>query len=141
MTVLMVALVVVAVTMRYVFGAPLTYSYDLSTLVFAWIVFLGLALAEFDRSHLAVDVIDAAVPPRLLPVLLVVRQVALALLTFAMAYIGWQLFQRAGMVMPALRISIGWLYASMPIGFLMLSIAQLLVIPRLLTAAGRTETR
>ena len=141
MTVLMVLLVVVSVVMRYVFGAPLTYSYDLSTLVFAWIVFLGLALAEFDRAHLAVYVIDAAVPPKVLPVLLVVRQVALAFLTFAMAYIGWQLFQRAGMIMPALRISIGWLYASMPIGFLMLSIAQLLVIPRLIAAAVRAEAR
>lgn len=132
MTVLMALLVVVAVVMRYVFGAPLTYSYDLSTLIFAWMVFLGLGLAEFDRAHLAVDVIDQVVPERIYPVLLVVRQIALAMLTLAMASIGWELFQRAGMIMPSLRISIGWLYASMPIGFLLLSLAQILVIPKVL---------
>ncbi len=132
MTVLMALLVVVAVVMRYVFGAPLTYSYDLSTLIFAWMVFLGLGLAEFDRAHLAVDVVDEMIPARLYPVLIVVRQIALAMLTLAMASIGWQLFQRAGMIMPSLRISIGWLYASMPIGFLLLSLAQILVIPKVL---------
>lgn len=135
LTIAMVLLVVVAVVMRYVFGAPLTYSYDLSTLIFAWIVFLGLSIAEFDRSHLAVDVIDQMVPPALLPVLVVARQIGLAMLTFAIAYIGWRLYSRAGMIMPSLRISIGWLYASMPIGFLLLGVAQLLVIPRLVELA------
>lgn len=130
-TVAMVGLVIVAVVMRYVFGAPLIYSYDLSTLLFAWMVFLGLAVAERARAHLAVDVIDMALPGRWRATLFAVRQVAMAALSLFIAYIGWQLFSRAGMIMPSLRVSIGWLYAALPIGFALLALFQLLGLARL----------
>ena len=136
LTVAMVALVVAAVVMRYVFGAPLIYSYDLSTLIFAWIVFVGLAVAEHDRAHLAVDAIDGLASPRARAGLVVVRQVGMAALSLFVAVIGWSLFSRAGMIMPSLRVSIGWLYASLPIGFALLALAQLLAIPRIVRAGS-----
>jgi TRAP-type C4-dicarboxylate transport system permease small subunit len=131
----MATLVVVAVVMRYIVGAPLVFSYDLSTLLFAWIVFLGLALAERDGAHLAVDLLETALPrvPRL--ALVLVRQVAVAVLSLGIAWFGWKLLTRAGMVMPTLRISVGWLYAALPVGFALLAAAQLLAVPRLLDRA------
>lgn len=131
----MTGLVIVAVVMRYVVGAPLVHSYDLSTLMFAWIVFLGLALAERDGAHLAVDLLEVALPRAPRVALVAVRQVGLAALSLFVAFIGWKLFSRAGMIMPSLRISVGWLYAALPAGFVLLAAAQLLALPRLLSRA------
>jgi TRAP-type C4-dicarboxylate transport system permease small subunit len=128
-------IVTVAVVLRYGFNAPLTYSYDLATVLFAWMVFLGLALAERDRAHLAVDVLDMSLGPRARTVLVVLRQLALVALTLTVAWIGWRLTTRAGMIMPSMRISIRWLYASLPIGCAVLALAQLLVLPRLVAQA------
>ncbi|WP_157384423.1 TRAP transporter small permease [Nitratireductor soli] len=125
LTIAMVILVVVAVGMRYVAGAPLVYSYDLSTLLFAWLVFLGLSLAERDRAHLAVDLIDAALPAGAAKALRVARQLLLVALSLYLCWIGWKLAQRAGMTIPSMRISIRWLYASLPVGFLLLGLSQL----------------
>jgi len=128
-------IVILAVVLRYVFNAPLTYSYDLATVLFAWVVFLGLALAERDRAHLAVDVLDQALGPRMRTALVVLRQLALIALTLTVAWIGWRLTMRAGMIMPSMRISIRWLYASLPIGCAALALAQLLILPRLIAEA------
>ena len=124
-TVAMTALVVLAVVMRYAVGAPLVYSYDLSVILFAWAIFAGLALAELRGSHLAVDVIDRAVPERVAGLLFRTRQVALAGLSLWFAWLGWSLVERAGMTIPSLRVSIRWLYAAMPVGFAALALAQL----------------
>lgn len=128
-------IVTVAVVLRYGFNAPLTYSFDLATVLFSWMVFLGLALAERDRAHLAVDVLDMSLGPRARTALVVLRQLGIVALTLAVAWIGWRLTMRAGMIMPSMRISIRWLYASLPIGCAALALAQLLVLPKLVEQA------
>lgn len=135
-TVAMVALVVLAVAMRYGFGDPLVYSHDLSVILFAWAVFAGLGLAERRGAHLSVDLIDRALPPRAARALLVVRQLAMAALSIWFAWLGWKLVQRAGMTIPSLRISVAWLYAAMPLGFAALAAGQIL---RLLDPEPRRE--
>ena len=134
--VLTVGLVVLAVVMRYAVGAPLTYSYDLATLLFAWIVFLGLAVAETDRAHLAVDLTGAVLSEANLRRLAVIRQVFKIFLTLYLAWIGWSLFRRAGMTLPSLLISVKWLYASLPVGLAFLCLAQILALPGLFRASA-----
>lgn len=126
LTIAVVGLVVSAVLMRYVVGRPITYSFDLSTLLFAWLVFLGLYLAERRRAHLAVDILDRALPEPAMRWMFLVRQIALAALSLYFAWVGWQLFQRASMTIPSMRISIRWLYGSLPLGFALLALAQLM---------------
>lgn len=125
LTVGIVVLVVVAVVMRYWIGSPLVYSYDLSTLVFAWIVFLGISLSERDGRHLAVDIIDHALSKHWSKRLMLFRKFVLICLSLTLAWIGWSLVMRAGMTLPSLGIAVRWLYVSLPIGFLLLAIAQL----------------
>ena len=120
-----VVLVVVAVIMRYWIGSPLIYSYDLSTLVFAWIVFLGISLAERDGRHLAIDIIDHALPQPWSMRLRLLRKSILICLSLILVWIGWSLVTRAGMTLPSLGISVRWLYLPLPLGFLLLAIAQL----------------
>lgn len=128
----MVVLVVVAVVMRYVFGAPLIFSYDLSTLLFAWTVFVGLALAERADAHLAVNVIDHMVQPRPRQAIRALRKLLVIAVSVAFAWYGWKLYQRAGGMIPSMRISIRWLYASLPAGFALLVIAQISGLLRIL---------
>ena len=136
---LTVGLVVLAVVMRYVVGAPLTYSYDLATLLFAWVVFLGLAVAETDRAHLAIDLTGAVLSETGIRRLAVVRQIFKITLTFYLAWISWSLFRRAGMTLPSLLISVKWLYASLPVGLAFLGLAQVLALPAMLRPSGGTQ--
>ena len=46
-------LIFLAVVQRYVFNDPMQYSFDLATLLFAWLVFLGLYTAD-QRSGLQI---------------------------------------------------------------------------------------
>jgi TRAP-type C4-dicarboxylate transport system permease small subunit len=124
--VLMVAVVILSVGMRYLVGSPLVYSYDLSTLLFAWTVFLGLALAEKSDGHLAIDLFSNRLTPRGILVHQVIKSIIVIFISTGAFWTGWKLFDRAGMMIPSMRISIGWLYASMPIGFALLTIEQII---------------
>ncbi|WP_417260771.1 TRAP transporter small permease [Celeribacter sp.] len=124
--IMMVTVVILSVVMRYIVGSPLVYSYDLSTLLFAWAVFLGLALAEKSDGHLAIDLFSNKLTPRGTLVHQVIKSIIVIFISTGTFWIGWKLFDRAGMVIPSMRISIGWLYASMPIGFALLALEQLI---------------
>jgi len=130
--VVMVALVAIAVTARYLFNSPLVYSYDLSTLLFAWTVFLGLYTAERDNTHISLDNLVQMAPAKLRRLLLIVRQVLLIAVATYAAWMGLLLIQRTGMQIPSMRISVRWLYASMPVGFGALALIYLLRLPRLI---------
>ncbi|SMY09761.1 TRAP transporter small permease [Flavimaricola marinus] len=122
----LVALVILAVVMRYAIGQPLVYSYDLSTLLFAWTVFLGLSLAEHKGAHLSIIRPEDFVGPRTGRAIEIVRLTALLAISLGTLWFGVKLLGRAVMVIPSMRISIGWLYASLPIGFGLLSIEYFL---------------
>lgn len=125
-TIAMVALVIVSVVMRYAVNSPLVYSYDLSTLLFAWAVFLGLSLAEKDNAHLSIDLFSKSLSRRAGFAHQVIKSVIVIAISAGAFWYGWKLLGRASMTIPSMRISIGWLYASLPIGFALLGIEQIL---------------
>lgn len=131
----MTALVAYAVVARYVFRTPLIYSYDLSTLLFAWVVFLGLFAAERDKAHIGLDLVLDMKDGPLRRMLAVLRQVILIALAAYMTWIGYRLIQRTGMQIPSMRISAKWLYASLPVGFGALTLIYVLRLPGII--AGR----
>lgn len=129
--VFMVALVFYAVVMRYAFNNPVVFSYDLSTLVFAWIVFLGLYVAERDGAHIGLDILHLLKTDGARHAIAVIRQLFLIALAGYMTVIGTQLLLRTGMQIPSMRISARWLYGSLPAGFAMLTLIYLLRLPRI----------
>ena len=133
--VVMTALVIAAVAARYVFQAPLVYSYDLSTLLFAWVVFLGLFSAERDGAHISLDVLGNVPDGIFRRALMVLKQLILIALAAFMTWIGYRLILRTGMQIPSMRISVRWLYASLPAGFAGLTLIYLLRLPGIV--AGR----
>src|SRR3546814_6792126 len=45
------AVVLIAILYRYVLNAAIVSSFDLTTLLFCWMVFIGLVVGERDRSE------------------------------------------------------------------------------------------
>ena len=133
-------LIFIAVVLRYLFGTALLYSYDLSTLLFGWMVFLGLALAQLDRAHLGLDLVEGLHSRGLRVGLGTLRQLGLAALSFWLAWVGYELSFRTGMRIPSMRISVAWLYSALPIGFALLALLHLVQI-RALLAAPAPEPR
>lgn len=134
MLVVMVGVVFVAVVARYLFNAPLIFSYDLSTLLFAWVVFLGLFAAERQGAHIGLDLVQNMAHGRARKFLQLAKQVMLIVLAGYITWISYRLVQRTGMQIPSMRISSKWLYASLPIGFAALTLNYLLRLPRILLA-------
>lgn len=130
----MVALVAIAVVARYVFNAPLSYSYDLSTLLFAWTIFLGLYIAERENAHISLDIVVEKLNPGTRRVVAIIRQILLIAISGYLAWIGTQLILRTGMQVSSLRISAKWLYASMPVGFGLMALIYLLRLPRMINS-------
>lgn len=121
--VVLVGVVFAAVVMRYVLNAPMLFSFDLSTLLFAWIVFVGLIIADRDEAHMGLDLIPGLSSVALQNVLVAVRYFLVLALSAYLAWIGYQLFLRTGAQISSLRISARWLYAAMPMGFGLLTLS------------------
>ena len=135
--VVLVGVVFMAVAMRYLFNAPLIFSFDLSTLIFAWIVFVGLAIADRDDAHMGLDLVANIDNATVRQALVALRLVLVLALSVYLAWIGWQLYQRTGAQISSLRISAKWLYLSMPIGFGLLALSYIGRIIRLAAGGAR----
>ena len=121
LTVAMVSVVVVAVWFRYVMRDPILYSFDLSTLLFAWIVFAGMALARIDGAHLGVDLLAGAPDSVLKRTVLVLRELVVLAISVYLTYLAVRLTLRTGVQITSMRVSAQWLYAAMPVGFALMS--------------------
>lgn len=135
--VVLVGVVFMAVAMRYLFNAPLIFSFDLSTLIFAWIVFVGLAIADRDDAHMGLDLVANIANATVRQALVALRLVLVLALSVYLAWIGWQLYLRTGAQISSLRISAKWLYLSMPIGFGLLALSYIGRMIRLAAGGAR----
>ncbi|OAM76634.1 TRAP transporter small permease [Devosia elaeis] len=135
--VVLVGVVFMAVAMRYLFNAPLIFSFDLSTLIFAWIVFVGLAIADRDDAHMGLDLVANIGNATVRQALVALRLILVLALSVYLAWIGWQLYLRTGAQISSLRISAKWLYLSMPIGFGLLALSYIGRIIRLAAGGAR----
>ncbi len=62
----LMGLTVVAVMMRYVFGAPILGAQDMSEMSLVLVAFLGLAYSGWTGAHIAVDLIGGMLSPALM---------------------------------------------------------------------------
>lgn len=114
---LIVAIVATAVVFRYVLNTPLIFSFDLATILFVWLVFLGLTPAAHEGSHMAVDLFTTMLPPGIARILaVIVRLLMVAIALFLIRY-SWDLAMRTRMEIASMRISMIWVYLAMPVGF------------------------
>jgi len=115
-TVALAALTVLAqVILRYLFNRPITWGDEFAVMVFAWTVFIGAAVVQRDDSHVSMDTFVRLLPPRASLVLYLVRIAAVAVVLGVLFVQGWVLAERfSGVNYPAMGISRGFLYWSLP---------------------------
>jgi TRAP-type C4-dicarboxylate transport system permease small subunit len=123
----MTLLVFASVLFRYVLNRPLAWSEELASLLFAWLTFVGAYVGFRTRSHIRIDTLTIFLPPVVRRVVRIcVDLCVLALLAIFM----WQGFRLTvttwSLEFPAMEISRGYLYASLPIGACLMVLAILL---------------
>lgn len=104
------------VVLRYLFNRPSVWADEFAVLVFAWMVFIGLAVVQRTDSHISMDTLVRLLPARARLALDLVRVAAMAVVLGVLFWQGLALAQRfAGLAYPAMGISRGFLYAALPV--------------------------
>lgn len=110
---LLVIFLVISVFSRYAIDIGLPWSDELARLLFAWIVLVGFAIAVRYRSNVGVDWFVNKLPERGRLVVTMIQD--LIVLAFS-AFFTWQAWVTVGFSMmqrmPALDITIAWMYGS-----------------------------
>lgn len=110
-------LVCAAVVYRYALSDPLTWSEELILLLFAWMVFLGIANAFASRTHIIIDFVVLFAPRWLAVAFGLLSFLATVTVVAVLAFFSFRYFQREAPNLTAmLAISAGWLIAPLFIG-------------------------
>lgn len=119
---------------RYVFSHAPGWSEELARFLMLWITMLGAAAALRGGGHLAVTVLADALAPRLLSVLLALRDAVMVAASGLLAWYGWEFAVLNGaQESAAMEIPMSIPYAALPVGgaliLLMVVLARLLGEP------------
>jgi TRAP-type C4-dicarboxylate transport system permease small subunit len=120
--VVMLASLAAQVVMRYVFGMALTWSEELTLLLFSWVVLLMSALGVREGFHVRMDLIVGHLPPRAQASL--ARAIELAVLAAGsfLCWQGWRYFaETRGTVSAAIAYPIELLHLAAPVGGLLIA--------------------
>ena len=101
---------------RYVFNSPLTGAFELTELMLAALIFIGLPLATERDEHITVDLLDAFLPH---PVIRSQVMAMSALSAVVLAVLAWQLWLKAGSLAEDGSITNTLEVPLAPIGYLM----------------------
>ncbi len=113
---LVFGVVLLQIFFRYVLGAPLVWSEELSRYLFVWVSFLGWMLAVRHKTHLRVSVVLDALPVRLRFGVRVFIEVLVLLFAAALVWLGFRMARRSVDV-PTITLffSYALIYAIVPI--------------------------
>jgi TRAP-type transport system small permease protein len=120
----MTTIVFVSIVFRYLLNRPLAWTEELASLLFAWVTFVGAFVGFRSHSHIAIDTLVVFLPAgvrraigRMVDVtvlcvlgLFVWQGVRLCLTTWSLEF-------------PAMEISRGYLYLSLPVGATLMILA------------------
>jgi TRAP-type transport system small permease protein len=117
----MAALVIANVFARYVFNHSFVWAEELSRYMMVWVGFLGSGLVLRLGAHIAVEVLQDALPRRLAQGLRAVALLVLAVTLIAMLWLGVLYVQFAwGQETPVLNWNFGLIYLAIPAGALLM---------------------
>lgn len=104
------------VTLRYVFNSGLPWPEELATWVFAWSVFLGMAVATARDAHISIDVVLRLVGPRSRAALEFFGHAIIAATSFMLLIHGFDYVSRVISASPALQLPMKYFFLAVPIG-------------------------
>jgi len=136
----MTSIVFVSVLFRYLLNSPLAWTEELASLLFAWLTFVGAYVGFRSRSHIMIDTLVIFLPERLQRAVARAVDVCVLLLLGAMVWEGISLtIITWSLEFPAMEISRGYLYLSLPIGAGLMILAILVTGRKPHGAAGGAQ--
>jgi TRAP-type transport system small permease protein len=112
---------------RYVLAAPVAWAEDVTSIAFAWLIFIGAAAVHGRRQHVSVDLLTATLPRRVRRLL--DTAVELFVLAFC-AYAAWLCAAQAYVShyqakTVVLEIPLSVLFAGLTLGFALMALRSL----------------
>ena len=114
-----VGLVFLQVIMRYIFQDSLSWSEELARYLFLWQIWLGASFAVKKHAHLRIEAVVDNVPPKIARCMQCIALIVWFAFSLFLAIKGSELallLLKRGQVSPAMRMPMGWVYASVPVG-------------------------
>lgn len=111
-----VGVAILQVVMRYVFNSGLPWPEELAAWVFAWAVFIGMAVATGRDAHISIDVVLQALPPRRRAALELFNRAIMAAASIMLVIHGLEYFNRAIAASPALQLPMKYFFLAVPVG-------------------------
>lgn len=111
-----VAVACLQVVLRYIFRSGLPWPEEVATWVFAWAVFLGMAVATGREAHISIDVVLRRLSPRARAGLEFVIRAIMAAASIMLVVHGMEYVQRAIAASPALQLPMKYFFLAVPVG-------------------------
>lgn len=114
---LMIVVMLVQVSTRYIYSQPLPWTEEASRFSYIWAIFLGAAIAQRSRSHMTVTILVDALPKKAQAVMQVLTDIFSAAVLLGVLYGTWiQLGKTARVLASSINISFSYIYLSLAIG-------------------------
>ncbi|QYK39851.1 MAG: TRAP transporter large permease subunit [Paracoccaceae bacterium] len=104
------------VVLRYVFKAGLPWPEELATWVFAWAVFVGMAVATSRDAHISIDVVLRLLPEGPRARLVLFNRAVMAAASIVLVIHGMDYVSRAIAASPALQLPMKYFFLAVPVG-------------------------
>ena len=129
-------LIVAQVLSRYLFAHPFTWTEEVARYTMIWLIFIAAAQVTSTDGHIAITLIDKAVPGRMVKWVVVVSRLIVAGGCVALLPYGWRFVSRMFAISsPAASIPMGWVYLASFAGMVLIALHSL--ISALLVALDR----
>lgn len=109
--------------LRYLFASPLVWAEELSRYAMIWGTLIGVAVAYRVGQHVAITLFADILPSKLLLLFRFTCHLLVLVTCALMIQSGWmQIMLLGGVAAPSSGLTIGWIYAAVPIGSALLAI-------------------
>ena len=114
---------------RYVLASTFVWYDEVARACFMWLVFIGAAVAVRKSAHFGLHILVDIMPPRLKRVVLLVTPLTIIVFSLTLAWLGWDLMRHgATQTTAVMGMPISWIYASMPVGSLLMAFYAFLIL-------------
>ena len=129
LVVVMTVVVLLQVIYRYLLTQPLHWSEELARYLFVWISILGAASSVQRRGHFGMDFFFRMLPDKGRRFLMFIVYLLMGVVIFVILVQGILLVEKTvAQQSPAMEISMGWAYACLPVGAVLMAIHLLVII-------------
>lgn len=126
---------------RHFFGTPLSWSEELARFLMIYLIMIGSALATKNGEMISVDVLlEKFNASKMKPYIISLAQVISIVFFIVLFVYGYQFAMNSfNQIAPGSRISMGWVYLSIPFGAVLLTINSVTRIVSVFIEEGEIE--